>query len=70
MNLRSLAALPIAAGLLSVIVFPVTGLALLRSGQPSSATSDEALPSPSGPLVMADDRTLCRSAFASAGAAP
>jgi Kef-type K+ transport system membrane component KefB len=60
----------IAAGLLSVVIFPVTGLALLRRGEPSSTGVEGALPSPSGPLVMAEDRSLCRSAFAGAGTTP
>jgi Kef-type K+ transport system membrane component KefB len=60
----------IAAGLLSVVIFPVTGLALLRREEPSSTNAEGARPSPSGPLVMAEDRSLCRSAFAGAGATP
>ncbi len=50
----------IAAGLLSVIVFPVTGLSLLRRGAPVGAEPVEAVPSPSGPILSAEDRTLCR----------
>jgi Kef-type K+ transport system membrane component KefB len=50
----------IAAGLLSVIVFPVTGLSLLRRGAPVGAEPVEAMPSPSGPILSAEDRALCR----------
>ena len=50
----------IAAGLLSVIVFPVTGLSLLRRGAPAGAEPVEAMPSPSGPILSAEDRALCR----------
>lgn len=49
----------IAAGLLSVIIFPVTGLALLRR----DGASQHTLPSHASPLVTVDDRALCASAF-------
>jgi Kef-type K+ transport system membrane component KefB len=50
----------IAAGLLSVIVFPVTGLSLLRRGGPVGADALEVMPSPPGPILSAEDRALCR----------
>jgi Kef-type K+ transport system membrane component KefB len=50
----------IAAGLLSVIVFPVTGLSLLRRGAPVGAEPVEGMPSASGPILSAEDRALCR----------
>ena len=50
----------IAAGLLSVIVFPVTELSLLQRGAPAGADPAEAMPSPSGPILSAEDRALRR----------
>jgi Kef-type K+ transport system membrane component KefB len=50
----------IAAGLLSVIVFAVTGLSLLRRGAPVGAEPVEGMPSASGPILSAEDRALCR----------
>jgi len=49
----------IAAGLLSVIIFPATGLSLLRRGQPRQPDKDEA-PTPAMPVVTVEDRALCR----------
>ena len=50
----------IAAGLLSVVVFPVTGLSLLRRGARVGAEPVEGMPSASGPILSAEDRALCR----------
>ena len=50
----------VAAGLLSVVIFPATGLALLRRGAGAGAsggTGAEAA-SPAGPLLSAEDREL------------
>ena len=49
----------IAAGLLSVIVFPLTGLSLLRRGAPGAKPSSTT-PSPAAAILSADDRALCR----------
>ena len=49
----------IAAGLLSVIIFPAMGLSLLRRGQPRQPDKDEA-PTPAMPVVTVEDRALCR----------
>jgi Kef-type K+ transport system membrane component KefB len=56
---RASAAALIAAGLLSVIIFPATGLSLLRRGRPSEADNDQT-PTPAMPLVTVEDRALCR----------
>jgi Kef-type K+ transport system membrane component KefB len=56
---RASAAALIAAGLLSVIIFPATGLSLLRRGRPSEADKDQT-PTPAMPLVTVEDRALCR----------
>jgi Kef-type K+ transport system membrane component KefB len=53
----------IAAGLLSVIIFPATGLSLLRRGQPRRPENDEA-PTPAMPVVTVEDRALCRAGAA------
>ena len=50
----------IAAGLLSVIIFPVTGLSLLRRGAPAAPHPAGTMPSPAGVILSADDRALCR----------
>jgi Kef-type K+ transport system membrane component KefB len=50
----------IAAGLLSVIVFPLTGLSLLRRGAPGAKPASTT-PSPAAAILSADDRALCRS---------
>ena len=55
----------IAAGLLSVIIFPATGLSLLRRSQPRRPENDEA-PTPAMPLVTVEDRALCRAGTAAA----
>jgi Kef-type K+ transport system membrane component KefB len=47
----------IAAGLLSVIVFPVTALALLRRDGAARAAGT---PTPAAPVLSAEDRVLCR----------
>src|SRR5271165_2565152 len=47
----------IAAGLLSVIIFPATGLALLRREAP--AETPPPMPTPATPVLTAADRALC-----------
>ena len=49
----------VAAGLLSVIIFPALGLVLLRREQPGAAQPLEE-PTPVMPVVTAEDRALCR----------
>jgi Kef-type K+ transport system membrane component KefB len=49
----------IAAGLLSVMIFPATGLTLLRRGRPTEPEKDKA-PTPAMPVVTVEDRALCR----------
>lgn len=49
----------IAAGLLSVMIFPATGLTLLRRGRPTVPDEDKA-PTPAMPVVTVEDRALCR----------
>jgi Kef-type K+ transport system membrane component KefB len=56
---RASAAALIAAGLLSVIISPALGLALLRRKQPASARPRE-LPAPVMPVMTAEDRARCR----------
>ncbi|MBV8991394.1 MAG: cation:proton antiporter, partial [Solirubrobacterales bacterium] len=56
---RSSAAGLVAAGLLSVVISPTLGLALLRREQPDSAGRAE-LASPVMPVVTTEDRALCR----------
>jgi energy-converting hydrogenase Eha subunit A len=56
---RASAAGLIAAGLLSVIISPALGLALLRRAQPDRSESEE-LPSPVMPVMTAEDRALLR----------
>lgn len=51
------AAALIAAGLLSVIIFPATGLALLRRGAPDETLAP--MPTPATPVLTAADRALC-----------
>ncbi len=48
----------IAAGLLSVIIFPATGLALLRREAPAGTPAP--MPTPATPVLTAADRALCR----------
>jgi Kef-type K+ transport system membrane component KefB len=54
----------IAAGLLSVIISPALGLALLRRKQPATPRPQE-IPTPVMPVMTAEDRALCQ-----LGAAP
>ena len=49
----------VAAGLLSVVIFPAAGLALLRRDQPAAA-ADAAPPAAANPVLSSDDRLLCR----------
>jgi Kef-type K+ transport system membrane component KefB len=51
----------IAAGLLSVIVFPATGLALLRREAPAQGVAETPapMPTPARPVLTAADRALC-----------
>jgi Kef-type K+ transport system membrane component KefB len=53
----------IAAGLLSVMIFPATGLTLLRRGRPTEPDKDQA-PTPAMPVVTVEDRALCRAGTA------
>ena len=64
---RASAAGLVAAGLLSVIISPALGLALLRREQPEKAGPRE-LPTPVMPVVSAEDRALCRVESAAAAA--
>jgi Kef-type K+ transport system membrane component KefB len=56
---RASAAGLVAAGLLSVVISPTLGLVLLRRQQPD-AVGREAPPSAVMPVIMAEDRALCR----------
>jgi hypothetical protein len=58
--LKPTAAGLIAAGLLSVIVFPVTGLSLLRRSAPAGTKPASTKPSPASAILSTDDRVLCR----------
>jgi Kef-type K+ transport system membrane component KefB len=49
----------IAAGLLSVVIFPATGLAMLRRGS-GAAAPETGKPSTPTPVLSAEDRVLCR----------
>ncbi len=60
----------IAAGLLSVIVFPVTGLTLLRRGAPAGLPPMRTMPSPAAAILSVEDRALCRTPQTSAQATP
>jgi len=62
---RASAAALVAAGLLSVVISPALGLALLRRGQPDTAAERE-LPTPVMPVMTAEDRALCRAGTAAA----
>jgi hypothetical protein len=56
---RASAAGLVAAGLLSVVISPALGLALLRRHRPDTAAS-AALPTPVMPVLTAEDRSLAR----------
>jgi Kef-type K+ transport system membrane component KefB len=56
---RASAAGLVAAGLLSVVISPALGLALLRREQPDAAGPREH-PAPMMPVITAEDRALCR----------
>jgi Kef-type K+ transport system membrane component KefB len=56
---RASAAGLVAAGLLSVVISPALGLALLRRGEPRAEAGSET-PSPVMPVLTAEDRALCR----------
>jgi Kef-type K+ transport system membrane component KefB len=56
---RASAAALVAAGLLSVVIFPALGLVLLRREHPET-TAPRALPTPVMPVLTAEDRALCR----------
>ena len=58
----------IAAGLLSVIVFPVTGLALLRRDGPAGTKQARTMPSPAAAILSTEDRALCRTPQTTVGA--
>jgi Kef-type K+ transport system membrane component KefB len=64
---RASAAGLVAAGLLSVVISPALGLALLRRGEPRVAGQPET-PSPVLPVVTAEDRALCRADTAASAA--
>jgi len=55
---RASAAGLVAAGLLSVVISPALGLALLRREHPG--TAPRGLPTPVMPVLTAEDRALCR----------
>ena len=58
---RASAAGLVAAGLLSVVISPALGLALLRREQPGSISAKaQETPTPVMPVVTAEDRALCR----------
>jgi Kef-type K+ transport system membrane component KefB len=59
----------IAAGLLSVIIFPALGLSLLRRAEPASMPAG-ALPTPASVILTSDERILCRVPGAVEVAAP
>ena len=56
---RASAAGLIAAGLLSVVIFPALGLSLLRRSEPE-LTDPDAPVAPVMPVITAEDRALCR----------
>jgi Kef-type K+ transport system membrane component KefB len=49
----------VAAGLLSVVIFPALGLALLRRDEHVEA-EERTLPTPAMPVITAEDRALCQ----------
>jgi Kef-type K+ transport system membrane component KefB len=56
---RASAAGLVAAGLLSVVISPALGLALLRRSEPHVVAGPE-MPSPVMPVLTAEDRALCQ----------
>jgi Kef-type K+ transport system membrane component KefB len=64
---RASAAGLVAAGLLSVVIFPALGLVLLRRDDPETGAS-RALPTPVMPVLTAEDRALCRASDVDAAA--
>ena len=56
---RASAAALVAAGLLSVVISPALGLALLRRKHPGTA-APRTLPTPGMPVLTTEDRALCR----------
>jgi len=66
---RTSAAALVAAGLLSVVICPALGLALLRRDHPET-TAPRALPTPVMPVLIAEDRALCRAHDVDAAATP
>jgi len=64
---RASAAALVAAGLLSVVISPALGLALLRRERPETA-GPRALPSPMMPVLTAEDRALARASDAESAA--
>ena len=55
---RASAAALVAAGLLSVVICPALGLALLRRDHPETAVPP-GLPTPMMPVLTTEDRALC-----------
>jgi len=66
---RASAAALVAAGLLSVVICPALGLALLRRDHPQTAAPRPA-PTPAMPVLTAEDHALCRAGGADAAATP
>jgi len=64
---RASAAALVAAGLLSVVIFPALGLGLLRREHPDTA-APRGLPTPVMPVLTAEDRALCRANHANEAA--
>ena len=65
---RASAAALIAAGLLSVIIFPLLGLSLLRREERASGVEpvDRGMPTPASPVLTMETRRLCASEAAAA----
>jgi hypothetical protein len=55
----------IAAGLLSVVIFPALGLALLRR---EDGVTAEGMPTPANPTLSSEDHAFCRAAARQAAA--
>ena len=66
---RASAAGLVAAGLLSVVIFPALGLVLLRREHPGTA-APRALPTPVMPVLTAEGHALCRANDVDAAATP